>query len=393
MRFSQNPRDPGFYSDPQPLYRRLLAEPGPCFWEEFGFPVFARHADVSALLRDRRFGRQVLHLTTREALGWPQRPPHLADFDALEKHSLLELEPPDHTRLRGAVNRAFVSRQIDRLAPAIEALAESLIDGFAPRGEADLLADFATPLAVGVISALIGAPPEGAPRLLDWSHKMVAVYRLAPSRAEEDAAAQAARDFAAFVRALIEERRRRPQADLISQLTAAGALSDEELTTSVVLLLNAGHEATVHGLGLAVKALLDHGLRQAPDEAGVEELLRFESPLHLFTRYALEDVELSGLRLKQGDQIGLLLGAANRDPAMFKDPDRLDLNRTPNPHVAFGAGVHFCVGAPLARREMRIGLAALFSRLPGLALSEPPRWRDAWHFHGLEALNARWSTA
>ena len=392
-RFSQDPRDPAFYNDPYPLYRRLLAERAPWVWEEFGFPVFARHAQVSSLLRDRRFGRQVLHLTTREALGWPQRPEHLADFDALETHSLLELEPPEHTRLRGAVNRTFVSRQIERITPRIEAMASRLIDGFAAQGEADLLEAFATPLAVGVISSLIGAPAEAAPRLLDWSHKMVAVYRLAPSRAEEDAAAQAARDFAAFVQELIAQRRERPQRDLISQLIEAGGLLDAEMRSVVVLLLNAGHEATVHGLGLAVKTLLEHGLCAPPDEAGGEELLRFESPLHLFTRYALEDVEWSGLKLKQGDRIGLLLGAANRDPAVFKDPDRLDLTRAPNPHVAFGAGVHFCVGAPLARREMRIGLAALFRRLPGLALSEPPRWRDAWHFHGLEALKVRWPTA
>ncbi len=393
MRFAQDPHDPAFYSDPQPLYRRLRATAGPWFWEEFGFHVFARHAEVSALLRDRRFGRQVLHLTTRAALGWPERPAHLAEFDALEKHSLLELEPPDHTRLRGAVNRTFVSRRIDGLAPAIEALAERLIDGFAERGEVDLLAAFATPLAVGIIAALIGAPLEATPRLLDWSHRMVAMYRLAPTRADEDAAAAAARDFSAFVRALLAERRHHPRNDLISQLSEAGTLKDDELVTSVVLLLNAGHEASVHGLGLAVKVMLDHGLAFAPDEAGVEELLRFESPLHLFTRFALEDVELNGVRFKQGDQIGLLLGAANRDPAAFPDPDRLDLTRAAHPHVAFGAGIHFCVGAPLARRELQIGLAALFRRLPGLALSEPPQWRDAWHFHGLEALRVRWPKA
>ena len=393
MRFSQDPRDPGFYSDPQPLYRRLLAEPGPHFWDEYGFCVFARHAEVSALLRDRRFGRQVLHLTTRAALGWPERPPHLADFDALERRSLLELEPPDHTRLRGLVNRTFVSRQIDRLAPGVEALAERLIDGFIGAGEVELLEAFATPLAVGVIAELIGAPPEAAPRLLDWSHAMVAMYRLAPTRAEEVAAADAARQFSGLVWALIAERRRKPRADLISQLVETGKLSEDELVSSVVLLLNAGHEATVHGLGLAVKTMLDHGLASPPDEAGVEELLRFESPLHLFTRLALEDVEVNGVRLKQGDSVGLLLGAANRDPVAFADPDRLDLGRAPNPHVAFGAGIHFCVGAPLARREMLIGLGALFRRLPGLAVADAPKWRDAYHFHGLEALRVRWSKA
>ncbi len=393
MRFSQDPRDPGFYGDPQPLYARLRAKSGPWFWEDYGYWVFARHAEVSALLRDRRFGRQVLHLTTRAKLGWPERPGHLGEFDALERHSLLEREPPDHTRLRGLVNRTFVSRQIDRLAPGVEAMAERLIDGFAVRGEVELLEAFATPLAVGVIAALIGAPAGAAPRLLDWSHAMVAMYRLAPTRAQEDAAASASRDFAGFVRALIAERRAAPQGDLISQLNEADGLSDDERVSTVVLLLNAGHEATVHSLGLAVKTMLEHGVHYAPDEAAVEELLRFESPLHLFTRFALEDVEVSDVRFRQGDRIGLLLGAANRDPLAFPDPDRLDFARTPNPHVAFGAGIHFCVGAPLARRELRIGLSMLFRRLPGLALSEPPRWRDAYHFHGLETLRVRWPTA
>jgi cytochrome P450 len=393
VRFAQDPREPSFFSDPQPLYRRLLAEPGPHFWEDYGFWVFARHAEVSALLRDRRFGRQVLHLTTGAALGWPERPLHLADFDALERHSLLELEPPDHTRLRGLVNRTFVSRQIDRLAPGVEALAQRLIDGFVDRGEVELLEAFATPLAVGVIAELIGAPPEAGPQLLDWSHAMVAMYRLQLTRAEEDAAAEASRNFSRFVRALIAERRRKPRADIISQLVETGKLSEDELASAVVLLLNAGHEATVHGLGLAVKTMLEHGLASAPDEAGVEELLRLESPLHLFTRFALEDVEVNGVRFKLGDRIGLLLGAANRDPAVFADPDRLDLGRSPNPHVAFGAGIHFCVGAPLARRELKIGLGALFRRLHGLALADTPGWRDAYHFHGLETLKVRWSKA
>ena len=393
-RLALDPRDPGFFADPYALYRRLHAAPGPVFWDDYGFWCFAGHTAVSALLRDRRFGRQILHVTSRAALGWPERPTHLADFDALERHSLLEREPPEHTRLRGLVNRAFVSRQVERLAPRIADFAERLIDDFAGDGAVDLLEAFATPIPVGVIAELIGAPVEDAGLLLDWSHKMVAMYQFAPTRGAEDWAAQAAREFSAYVRALAAERRRAPRDDLISQLLAAesaqGRLSEDELVSSVVLLLNAGHEATVHALGNSVKTILEQGAAFDGSDTAIEELLRFEPPLHLFTRYALQDIEIDGVALRQGDRIGLLLGAANRDPAVFADPDRLELARMPNPHVAFGGGIHFCVGAPLARLEMRVALPILFRRLPGLTLAAPPRWRDTFHFHGLEALKVRW---
>jgi unspecific monooxygenase len=387
-RLKLDPRDPAFFQDPYAAYRALHAAPGPVFWEDYGFWCFAAHGSVSSLLRDKRFGRQILHVATRVELGWPERPAHLADFDALERHSLLELEPPEHTRLRGLVNRAFVSRQVERLAPRIAALAQRLSDQLAP-GD-DLIERFCTPIPVAIIAELIGAPVEDSARLLDWSHKMVAMYQFGPTRADEDAAAQAAREFAAYVRALAAERRRRPREDLISRLIAAesegGRLSEDEMVATVVLLLNAGHEATVHALGNGLKALLEAGAGFAGDETAVEELLRFDPPLHMFTRYALQDVEVEGVRLRKGEQVGLLLGAANRDPNVFAAPGRLDLARAQNPHVAFGAGIHFCVGAPLARLELRVALPILLARRPALRLAEPPRYRDAYHFHGLTAL-------
>jgi cytochrome P450 len=386
-RLALDPRDPAFFSSPEAAYARLHASPGPVFWEDYGFWCFPGHASVSGLLRDRRFGRQILHVATREELGWPERPEHLKDFDALERHSLLELEPPGHTRLRALVNRAFVSRQVARLEPRIVEMAGRLVDGLAP---GDLIAGFSTPLAVGVIAELIGAPAGDAAVLLDWSHRMVAMYQFAPTRADEEAANKASRSFAAYLRGLIALRRLSPRDDLISQLVAVDGLGEDELVSIAVLLLNAGHEATVHALGNGVKALLEQGVRFDGSETAVEELLRFESPLHMFTRYALEDVEIEGVRLSKGERIGLMLGAANRDPAAFSDPDRLDLARQPNPHVAFGAGIHFCVGAPLARRELRVGLNVLFGRLPGLRLAAPPSWRDAYHFHGLTGLEVSW---
>jgi len=394
-----DPRDPAFFDDPYRAYAAIRAAAPTFFWEDYGFWCFAAHADVSALLRDKRFGRQILHVMSRDELGWPAPKPHLAPFDALERQSLLEMEPPEHTRLRNLVNRAFVSRQVEKLAPRIAALAHQRIDAFARDGEADLIEAFATPIPVAVIMDLLGAPREIGPQLLDWSHRMMAMYQFGVTRAVEDIAANAAREFADFMRGYARARRADLRDDLISQLLAAeseeGKLSEDELVTTCILLLNAGHEATVHAIGNAAKTILERRLDPQDifadaktTEAAVEELLRLDAPLHLFTRYALDDVEFSGLRLRKGQKIGLLLGAA--DVARFADPDAFQPGRDPNPHVAFGAGIHFCIGAPLARLEMAVALPILFQRLPGLRFANRPRYRDAFHFHGLEALAAPW---
>ena len=396
-----DPRDPEFFSDPYRAYAAIHAASPVFFWEDYGFWCFARHADVSALLRDRRFGRQITHLMSRAELGWGEPKPHLAAFDALERHSILELEPPEHTRLRNLVNRAFVSRRIEKLGPRIAALAHERIDGFAHRGSADLVAEFAAPIPVAVIADLIGVPRALGPELVEWSHRMVAMYQHGVTRAVEERAAEAARAFADFVRGFARARRGDPGDDLVSQLLIAesdgGRLSEDELVATVILLLNAGHEATVQAIGNGAKTLLERGVDarlafagESATAATVEELLRLDPPLHLFHRHALEDAEFAGVRLKKGDRIGLLLGAANRDPERFPDPDAFDNTRAPNPHVSFGAGVHFCVGAPLARLELGAALPILFARLKGLRLAAPPRYRDAFHFHGLEALRVEW---
>jgi cytochrome P450 len=396
-----NPRDPDFFNHPYRAYAAIHEASPVFFWEDYGFWCFARHADVSALLRDRRFGRQILHLMTRTELGWPEPKPHLRPFDALERHSILELEPPEHTRLRSLVNRAFVSRRIEKLGPRIAALAHERIDAFAARGSADLVAEFAALIPVAVIADLLGVPRAMGSELVDWSHLMVAMYQFGVDREVEERAAAAARAFADFVRGFARARRGDLGDDLISQLLIAesdgGHLSEDELVATVILLLNAGHEATVQAIGNGVKTMLDEDVdprlafaNESATAATVEELLRFDPPLHLFTRYALEGVEFAGVRLNKGDRIGLLLGAANRDPERFPHPDAFDNETAPNPHVSFGAGIHFCVGAPLARLELGVALPILFSRLPGLRLAEPPRYRDAFHFHGLQALEVRW---
>ncbi len=399
--FRQSPTDPVFVQDPYPAYERMRALGPAVFWEDYGMWCLTGFEAVGALFRDRRFGREVLHVASRAELGWPEIPAHLAPFYAVEAHSLLEREPPVHTRLRGLVNRAFVSRAVERLRPRIAALAEEAIDGFEAEGRVDLLARFATPIPVIVIAELLGVPAAMSDRLLDWSHRMVAMYQFNRTRAVEDSAVAATEDFVAFMRGYVEERRSRPADDLISHLiaaeTAGERLTTDELVTTCILVLNAGHEATVHAIGNGVKALLETGVDTAAafatpagTETLCEELLRYDAPLHMFTRYALEDVEIAGARLNRGDEIGLLLGAANRDPARFADPARLLPDRADVASLSFGAGIHFCIGAPLARLELQAALPVLFRRLPGLRLAAPPVYADRYHFHGLERLDVAW---
>ena len=390
---AQSPRDLGFVQDPYPFYDRARAAGSLFLWEDFGFPCVAGYEAVSALLRDRRFGRELPD-------GPPLRPGHLADFYAIDDNAMLDREPPAHTRLRGLVLRAFTSRRIAALRPEIEQLAEDLIDAF-DGNEVDLLPAFAQKLPVIVIARLLGVPEAMSDRLLVWSNAMVAMYQSRRDRGIEDTANQAAGEFAAFVRGYIAERRRAPRDDLLSALIAAESegdrLNEPELVATCVLLLNAGHEATVHTIGNGVAAILRLGLdpeRLFGDEAAtiatVEEILRFDPPLHLFTRFAREDVEVFGQRFGRGETVGLLLAAANRDPQRFPRPDRFDPDRAgADAHLSFGAGLHFCVGAPLARLELVTALPVLFRRLPGLSLAAPPAYADRYHFRGLERLRIR----
>ncbi|MFZ5711117.1 MAG: cytochrome P450 [Pseudomonadota bacterium] len=385
LTLAQSPTDPAFVQDPYPFYDRARAG-GPLFiWQDYGIVCATSAAAAGAILRDRRFGREVP----------PERaaavPPHLAPFYAVEAHSMLELEPPRHTRLRSLVLRAFTSRRIAALAPEIAHLAHQLIDAL-PDGDFDLLPAFAQKIPVIVIARLLGVPEDRADDLLSWSNAMVGMYQARRTHETEDRAVAATEAFVAFLRACIEEKRDRPADDLITHLVAAESESDglstDELVTTCILLLNAGHEATVHTIGNGVKALLGYRGRSAalaPDgiEATVEEVLRFDPPLHLFTRWAYDDVEVGGHRFRRGDQVGCLLAAANRDPRAWDDPARFDPRRTPKAHLSFGAGLHFCVGAPLARLELQVALPILFQRLPGLRFVEPPRYADLYHFHGL----------
>ncbi|MFN3644179.1 MAG: cytochrome P450 [Gemmobacter sp.] len=385
----QSPTARAFVQNPYPFYRRARAAGPLVFWADYAMPAATSHAAVNAILRDRRFGRE-----TPEDRRTPV-PDRLAPFYAVEAHSMLELEPPRHTRLRGLVLRAFTARRIAALEPEIAALAHALIDALPDGGPIDLLPAFAQRIPVIVIARLLGVPETMADQLLAWSSAMVGMYQARRTPQMEDAAAAAARDFAAFLRGYAAARRSRPADDLITHLIAAeedGArLTTDELIATCILLLNAGHEATVHSLGNGIKTLLEtqsppDALAPARIAATVEEILRFDPPLHLFTRWAYAEAEIAGHRFASGDRVALLLAAANRDPQVWHRPDRFDPARPDKPHVAFGAGLHFCVGAPLARLELQTALPILFARLPGLALAGKPRYADLYHFHGLAAL-------
>jgi len=388
---SQSPTDPAFVQNPYPFYDRARAT-GPFFhWQDYGLTCTPSAAAVNAILRDRRFGREAPPECA------PPIPDHLRPFYAVEAHSMLELEPPRHTRLRSLVLRAFTSRRIAALAPEITALSAELADAL-PQGEFDLLPEFAQKLPVIIIARLLGVPEEMGPDLLRWSNAMVGMYMAGRTREMEDRAVRATEDFVTFMRGYVDARRNDPRDDLITSLIAAemdgDRLTTDELITTCILLLNAGHEATVHSIGNGVKTLLETATPPAalsPDriEATVEELLRYDPPLHLFTRWAYEEVEVMGHTFRRGEQVGLLLAAANRDPAAWERPDLFNPQRTEKPNLSFGAGLHFCVGAPLARLELQIALPILFQKLPNLRMAAPPAYADAYHFHGLKALRLR----
>lgn len=382
QRLSQSPTDPAFVQDPYPFYDRARAGGDLFLWEEYGVVCAVSHRAVTALLRDRRLGREAPPECA------PAVPDRLRPFYDIEAHSMLELEPPRHTRLRALVMRAFTSRRIAALEPQIAELARGLAARF-PEGPFDLLDRYARIIPVVVIARLLGVPETRADDLLDWSNAMVAMYQARCTRATEDAAVAASLDFRAFVMETVAARRREPGPDLLTDLIAAEEagerLSTDELVTTVILLLNAGHEATVHSMGNAARLLMERG-RTEVDAAVVEECLRLDPPLHVFQRWVYEDVTLFGHDFRRGDQVSCLLAAANRDPEAYPDPGAFRPGRGGPRDASFGGGIHFCVGAPLARLELLVGLRELFAACPGLQPVEPPRYADVYHFHGLERL-------
>jgi cytochrome P450 len=395
-----DPADPAFIADPYPVYRRLREE-HPILWNpDTGQWLVSRHADVNRVLRDRRLGRTYLHQATHAEFGRPEPPASHAPFHELNDAGMLDLEPPDHTRLRRLVLRAFTPRTVEAMRDRIQAIVDGLIDDFAGAGEVDLIAAYVEPLPVTVIAELLGVPAADRHLLRPWSADFCLMYEIDPGEESARKAVAASMAFGAYLGDLVADRRRHPGDDLISALAAVvdegDTLTETELIATCVLLLNAGHEASVNGAGNGWWTLLRHAdslarLREEPElmDTAIEELLRFDTPSTLFERWVLEPVAIAGVDLPRGAEVALLFGSANRDAAAFERPDDLDLGRDPNPYLSFGAGIHYCLGAPLAKLELGVAFTTLLRRVPRLELVEPPRWKPTFVLRGLEALRVR----
>ena len=380
--------DPEFIADPYPGLATLRAHGKPVWSDELGVFLAATHKDANQVLRTRSLGR----------IFQPKQPEDQWNtFNYLHSDSILDSEPPKHTRLRSLVTKAFNPKKIDSLRPTVSTIVDSLLDELEDAfstGNADLIHHFAEPLPVKVIASLLGFPPEDEHLLRPWSQAIVKMYEVSPSDSDQAEAKKAADEFASYVERLMLERKENPGTDLISDLAqvedGGDRLSTTELIATCVLLLNAGHEASVNGLGNGMVQALKRPdqmalLRTNPREVAptaIEEFLRFDSPLHLFERTATSDTEVGGVTVKEGQKIAALIGSANRDETVFDNSDQMNLTRDPNPHIGFGAGIHFCIGAPLARMEMSVALPKLMERFPGLDLAGDPISRGTFVLRG-----------
>jgi len=379
---------PAFVYDPYPVLADLR-ERLPVFYDPVWSKVFfARYDDIAALLRERRLGRAILHVLSRDELGWPPPNPLTREFDMFQADHMLDNEPPKHTRLKGLMLKAFTSSRVEGLRPTIRRIVDGLIDAVADNGQMDLLEDFAEPIPVTVIAALLGVPEADRHRLRPWSAAIVKLYELGYTDEQATAANQAVIEFSDYIRRLAADRRRLPRDDLISALVRVDeqgqTLTEDELVANCILLLNAGHEASINGTTLGMLSLHRHPEQKAAAtaaaargdakffDAAVEELLRYDTPLPMFERWVLDDFEFRGVPLRRGMEVALLYASGNRDARRFPDPDRLELTRKDNPHLTFGLGIHYCIGAPLARVELQTSFMQLLARLPNIRIAREP---------------------
>lgn len=393
---------PDFIADPYAQLTMLRADM-PIFYDEAWNKVFfTRHADIAALLRDKRLGRDMLHILSRDELGWPPPDPRKKDYLRYQDNVFMDWEPPAHTRLRALVSKVFTPRRVESLRGKLEDTTHKLIEAVQANGACDFVRDIAEPLPVVMIADLLGVPETDRRLLRPWSAAIVKMYELGHSEEETQAANQAAREFMEYIGALAGERRAHPQDDLISGLAQVEeqgqTLSEDELRATCIFLLNAGHEATVNGSALGLLALLRNPaqlelLKEAikRDDAAllktaVDEMLRYETPLPMFERYVLEDMQISGASLKQGQKVALLYISGNRDPQRFERADQLDLARQDNPLLTFGLGTHYCLGAPLARLELQILFKILLQRLPDVHSTGQAEFAKGFVIRGLKRL-------
>ncbi len=390
--------DPAFIADPYPVLSGLR-EATPIYWNGgSGQWMITRFDDVSTALRDRRLGRDYTHKFSHAEFGRSEPDGRWAHFNEHEQWSLLCLEPPDHTRLRRLISKVFTPRAVAKLEDSIRSFSDDLLDRCEELGTFELLADYAQPYSVAVICSMLGVPTADADRLLAWSHAIVKMYELTASDETKAAADRAAGDYIAYTKDLIARKRRQPDDLLLSALVevedGGETLTEAEIVSTTMVLVEAGHEATVNTLGNGFRALMHHRDQwdrltggEVEPSAAVEELLRFDSPLQLFERWVLEPgVVIGGQELAVGDEIAMLFGSAQRDPRRFDQPDRFDVGRNDPAHIGFGGGIHFCIGAPLARQELTRSVAGFGERFPNLQLVEEPHYHQTFVIRGLTGL-------
>ena len=390
--------NPKTRANPQAMYEQMRQEApvyealGPITGRRFWF--FTRYDDSVAVLKDPRFGKDFLKHLTPEQLA--EQPQDGAEFDAVNRH-MLNLDPPDHTRLRALVHKAFTPRIIENLRPRIQQIADNLLDAAEGQHEFDLLEAYGFLVPITVIAELLGVPVADRERFRAWTKALLFGI-------SQDDARVSVLEFAMYMHEMIEERQKNPKEDLISGLVAVEDAGDkldrQELLSMIFLLLVAGHETTVNLIGNGTLALLQNRdqfdlLRSDPTliKSAVEEMLRYNGPVETPTpRWAFEDVQFGDQVIAQGDIVLPSLLGANRDPAYFADPNRFDIRRDPNKHIAFGNGIHYCLGAPLARLEGEIAIKTLVRRLPNLELNAPVEsltWNESILIHGMNALPVR----
>lgn len=389
---------PAFRANPYPFYQRLREE-DPVHWglpfEPFyeGAWHIARYADVSAILKDQRFGKEPVHNGST-----PEIPGTVQAYLDMSRLAILRADPPDHTRLRALVSKAFTPRMVETLRPRIESIANDLMDAAAGSETVDLIDQYAFPLSITVITEMLGLSYDDREQLKRWAAVFVTALECKRGYDAYTPAIQASAEITAFFQEQIARQREHPQPGILGDLMAVrdqgDRLTEPELIVTCTLLLIAGHDTTVNLIGNGVLALLKHPdqlqlLRERPEliQAAVEEFLRYDPSSQMASRIAHEDVEVGGKLIKRGQAVNLLIGSANRDPDQFTNPERLEITRADNRHIAFGHGIHYCLGAPLARLEASVAVPLLLRRMPQMRLlASEPEHRDTIGFRGLKHL-------
>jgi cytochrome P450 len=377
----------------------MLRTSAPLFyWEQWNIWFATEYDTCVALLKDNHLGHELLSVMTREELHWEEPPVHQKPLFDMTSSWMLFRDPPTHTRLRMLVHKAFTPRMIEQLRSRIQSVTDHLLDAAFAKGQMDIVADLAVPLPVMVIADMLGVPESDHDLFRAWSRDLAHTLELTDSADIYNRGAAATVDFSGYLRDLANTRRKHPQPDLMSALVEAedqgDKLTEQELISTCILLLVAGHETTTNLIGNGMLALFRHPDQLAALKANpalgrpaIEELLRYDSPVQMTSRVALHETEHHGQTIRRGMQVSFMLGAANHDPAIFDEPGKLDITRDPNPHLSFSNGIHYCLGAPLARMEGQIAIQTLLARAPEIALlNDNPTYRETWVLRGLEAL-------